>query len=235
MRLFCFPHAGGGPATFRRWVNHLPESIEYCLVQLPGKERRVLEPPVRRMEDLVERIHAAIEPLLGVPFAFFGHSMGGKVAFELSRKLRRADKRGPVELFISASRAPRVPDPDPNLHQLPDAEFVSEIQSRYDGIPRDVLENPELLELVLPGLRADFELIETFVHPDEAPLEHPITCVGGIGDDVVGKAELTGWEIETSAGFALRMFGGDHFFIQTNESEFLEFFRGELERLVAPL
>ncbi len=235
LRLFCFPYAGGGPSAFRRWTSHLPQDVECCLVQLPGKESRVLEPAFRRMEGLVEAIHAAIAPVLDRPFAFFGHSMGGKVSFELARKLRREGGGRPVKLFISATRAPRVPDPDPPIGHLPDDEFVAEIQSRYDAIPKDVLENPELLELVLPGLRADFEVMETHETLAEPPLESPITAVGGLEDHRVGEAGLAGWADETAGGFELRMFQGDHFYIQSNEAEFLPYFRSELEKLLTSM
>ncbi|MGH9319944.1 MAG: thioesterase II family protein [Vicinamibacteria bacterium] len=232
LRLFCFPYAGGGPSAFRRWGNHLPTEVECCLVQLPGKESRILESPVRRMDLLVREVHRAIDPLLDRRFAFFGHSMGGKVAFELARELRRAGRPGPAKLFISATRAPRVPDPDPPLHHLPDGEFVSEIQSRYDAIPRDVLENRELLELVLPGLRADFEVMETHDPGEEPPLECPITSCGGLEDDRVGEEGIAGWRAETEGGFEMRMFEGDHFYIQSHEAEFLPYFRTELEKLL---
>jgi len=150
LRLFCFPYAGGGAATFRSWVNRLPEDVDCCLIQLPGKESRVLEPPLRSFEAIVPAVDEAIRQLLELPFVFFGHSMGGKVAFELARKLRREGRPGPERLCISATRAPGVPDPDPPVRHLPDAEFIAEIQKRYDAIPRDVIEDRELLELVLP-------------------------------------------------------------------------------------
>ena len=235
LRLFCFPYAGGGPSAFRRWTKQLPQDVECCLVQLPGKERRVLEPPVRRMRGLVDALYAAIEPLLDRPFAFFGHSMGGKVSFELARKLRREGGPHPVKLFISATRAPRVPDPDPPVCHLPDHEFLAEIQARYDAIPKDVLEDPELLQLVLPGLRADFEVMETHASLEEPPLESPITCIGGHQDHRLGDAGLASWAEETAGGFEIRMFQGDHFYIQGNEAEFLPYFRSELEKLLSSL
>jgi medium-chain acyl-[acyl-carrier-protein] hydrolase len=187
------------------------------------------------MEGLVDAIHAAIEPQLDRPFAFFGHSMGGKVSFELARRLRREGGPRPAKLFISATRAPRVPDPDPPVGHLPDDEFLAEIQVRYDAIPKDVLENPELLELVLPGLRADFEVMETHVSGEEPPLDVPITCIGGLEDHRVGDAGLAAWAEETAGGFELRMFQGDHFYIQGNEAEFLPYVRSELEKLLSSL
>jgi surfactin synthase thioesterase subunit len=232
LRLFCIPHAGGGPSTFRRWPPHLPADVECCLVQLPGKESRILETPVRRMEDLVGRIHAAILPLLDRPFAFFGHSMGGMVAFELARALRRAQERLPSRLFISGTRAPTMRDNDPPIGHLRDADFLAEIRSRYDAMPKDVLESRELLELVLPGLRADFELLESHVHRVEPPLDVPITALGGLEDHRVGEVALGAWAEQTCGEFEMCLFPGAHFFVQTCEAQVLRYLGSRLERLL---
>jgi medium-chain acyl-[acyl-carrier-protein] hydrolase len=184
------------------------------------------------MDSLVSEIQRAIDPLRDRPFAFFGHSMGGRVAFELARTLRRSQLEGPSKLFISATLPPSVPDPDPPVHQLPDEEFVFQLKRRYDAIPKGVLENRELLELVLPGLRADFEAMETHVWRDEPPLACPITSSGGLRDERVGERGIASWAPYTEGGFTMRMFDGGHFYIQTHESEFLRFFRSELEKLL---
>src|SRR5207344_936510 len=112
----------------------------------------------------------ALTPLFDVPFALFGHSMGALAAFEMARELRRRRGPKPVRLLVSGARAPQRPNPDPPLRHLADREFLDEVKRRYDGIPGAVLENPELVELLLPCLRADFHLVETYDHIEEAPL-----------------------------------------------------------------
>jgi medium-chain acyl-[acyl-carrier-protein] hydrolase len=184
------------------------------------------------MEDLVDRIHAAILPLLDRPFAFFGHSMGGLVAFELARSLRLTRDPLPSRLFISGTRAPTMPDSDPPLGPLSDSEFLVEIRRRYEAMPKDVLESAELLELLLPGLRADFELLESHRHRIEPPLDVPITALGGLEDHRVGEVALAAWAEQTRGEFEMCLFPGAHFFIQSGETQVLRYLGARLERLL---
>jgi len=217
LRLFCLPYAGGGSAIFRAWPEHLPAEIEVCPVRLPGREARLAESPFTGGPDLARALARALEPLLDVPFAVFGHSMGALAAFELVRELRRHAGALPVRLLVSGARAPHRPNPDPALHHLPDAEFLTEVRRRYDGIPGAVLENPELVQLLLPALRADFTLFETYVYAEEPPLACPVSCFGGLDDGRVSREDLEAWRRQTAGSFTLRMFPGDHFFLQTEE------------------
>jgi medium-chain acyl-[acyl-carrier-protein] hydrolase len=235
LRLFCFPYAGGGTASFRHWPDFLIDEVELCVLQLPGKESRLLEPPFTRMTDLVEKATEALVPQLDIPFVFFGHSLGARIAFELARALRARGEAGPVELIVSGGRAPQVPDPDPDIHRLPDEELVAEILRRYDGIPTEVLGNKELLELLLPGLRADFELMETYVYRDEPALDCPILCFGGRDDGRVRQDDLDAWREQTKGAFSLRMFEGNHFFLQSEQEAFMGVLNEELGRISGAL
>jgi medium-chain acyl-[acyl-carrier-protein] hydrolase len=217
LRLFCFPYAGGAAAVYRSWPDGLPRDIEVCAVRLPGREARFSERPFERARDLVAGAADALTPLFDVPFAFFGHSMGALLAFELARELRRRRGRQPVRLVVSGARAPQRPNPDPPVRHLPDREFLEEVRLRYDGIPGAVLANQELVELLMPCLRADFTLVETYAYADEAPLDCPISCFGGKGDPRVSADDLQAWGAQTASRFALRMFEGDHFFLQSAE------------------
>jgi medium-chain acyl-[acyl-carrier-protein] hydrolase len=221
LRLFCFPYAGGSSFIFRTWANSLPLTIEVCPIELPGRGMRMKLAPFHRMEPLVNAIAPALQPYLDKPFAFFGHSMGGLIGFEVARLLFKNYGISPVHLFVSGSRAPQIPDPDPPIHALPEPTFIEELR-RFNGTPPAVLENAELMQLFLPILRADFAVLETYVYDSDAPLECPIAVFGGLQDSKVSREELQGWEKQTKASFSLQMFPGDHFFLHSAQSLLLE-------------
>jgi surfactin synthase thioesterase subunit len=158
--------------------------------------------------------------------------MGTMVSFELARELRRRRLPEPSALFLSAGRAPHLPDPDPPIHQLPDAAFIAELRARYDGIPGEVLSNEELLELVLPGLRGDMKLLETHDFAEEEPLEMPITCFGGRDDSRLSHEDLEGWARHTRGAFVLRRLPGDHFFLHSHRALLLQYLADDLIQLM---
>lgn len=211
VRLFCFPHAGGGASVFRSWTTELAPDIDVYAVQLPGREGHWREPAVTRISALIPALSEALRPFLQPPYAFFGHSMGAFVAFELTRQLRRENRQGPAALIVSAARAPQIPDPDPPLHMMPTEQLLKTLQ-RLDGIPRELLDHPDLIAVLLPMLRADLAMCETYEYRDEAPLTCPISVHGGDHDNKAPIEQLTPWRVQTSGDFQLRMFPGDHFF-----------------------
>lgn len=212
LRLFCFPHAGGGASAFRAWGDSLPAEVEVCPVQLPGREQRMGEPAYDRIEPLVEALSAALLPYEDLPAAFLGHSNGALIAFELARRLRREGRHLPVHLFATGRRAPDVPSNRPDVAHLPDPEFLAEMRE-LGGTPDEVLENAELVRILLPLLRADVALNEAYRFAEEAPLPCPITAYGGLGDPKAPREAVQAWERHTSGGFAARFFPGDHFFV----------------------
>lgn len=230
IRLYCLPHSGGTAAVFRSWPEALPPDVEVQAAQLPGRETRIAEPPVRRLELLVEPLAAAIAREAQLPFALFGHSLGGLLAFEVCRRLRRLGAAGPVQLFVAGCRAPHLPSPDPPIHALPDEEFLVELR-RLNGTPADVLEHRELLRLVMPSLRADCEAAETYSHRPEPALGVPIAVYGGTDDDRVDFADLAAWRRHTTGDFSLRMLPGDHFFVTESEAELLALVSERLDAL----
>lgn len=239
LRLFCFPYAGGGASVYRLWADELPEQVEVCAVQPPGRESRWRETAYRRMAAMADDAAGAISQRLDLPFAFFGHSMGASLAFEVARRLTRAedgDGSLPLHLFVSGRRSPRITEDDEPIHSLPREQFIESIRS-YSGTPEEVLQNAELMELVEPLLRADFEVSETYEYVPEpsgaAPLDIPITALGGVGDDDVSEEELDGWRQETSGPFRKRMFDGGHFFLTERRSEVISAVRRELEPVLA--
>lgn len=214
LRLFCFPYAGGGASAYRSWWERLPPSIELLAIQPPGRENRLREPTITHFSHFMAQLTEAIRPTLTMPFAFFGHSMGGLLCFELARQLRRQNLPQPVHLFISAFRAPQVPRRTDPIHDLPDPEFIAELR-RLNGTPQQVYNEPELLALLLPLLRHDFALVDDYRYAVEPPLAIPISAFGGTADDEVTTDELKAWKNHTNSKFRLRMLPGDHFFLNT--------------------
>jgi medium-chain acyl-[acyl-carrier-protein] hydrolase len=216
LRLFCLPYAGGGASVFGTWSNGLPQQVQACPIQLPGRENRLMEPPFTRLALLVQKLVGILQPYMDIPFAFFGHSMGGLICFELARELRRRHDPLPVHLFVSGRPAPQLLSQAAPMFRLPEPAFVSELRRRYNGIPDFVLQSEELTRLFLPTLRADVELIETYAYASEPPLACPITAFGGLQDSNVTRDTLAAWQDHTSSSFNLRMFPGSHFYL--NES-----------------
>ncbi|NCC37590.1 MAG: thioesterase, partial [Chloroflexia bacterium] len=214
--------AGAGAVVYRPWRQALPSRVALSIVQLPGRETRLREDPVRRMELLIEALTEAVAPLAARPYALFGHSMGALVAFELARALRRIGLPLPVCLFVSGRRAPQLPETEPHVHQLADGPFVGAMVRRYNAIPRVILEDVELLRLFLPTLRADLELIETYTYTSAAPLGCPIIAFGGESDVRATTDDLAAWRAQTAAGFEVMQFPGGHFYLQTERHALID-------------
>lgn len=227
LRLFCFAYAGGGASAFRTWPDGLPGGVEVCAVQLPGHESRIREDAHRHVGPLVSALAEVIGPLLDRPFAFFGHSMGALIAFELARELRRTSRPQPVRLSPAAFRAPQLPNPNIRIHHLP--EEMLTVVLRGEGVPEQVLANAELMAALLPTLRADFELCDTYSYRDEAPLGCPLSIFGGLDDVRVAAPDLQGWRDHTTAGSSVSMLPGSHFFLHTAQDALLAALAQDLE------
>lgn len=220
LRLFCLPYAGGAASIYREWSLLLPQTIEVWPIQLPGRESRIRESSINRVTPLVEAITSALIPYLDKPFAIWGHSMGALLAFEVVRQLRRENHKEPVHLFVSAHRAPQRPNLFPLIHQLPDVEFVRELR-QLNGTPDEVLQHEELMELLLPVLRNDFTLVETYSYKEEPPLNCSLSAFGGLQDHKVHSDEVKAWAEQTKNTFRVRMFPGDHFFLHQHRTQLL--------------
>src|SRR5262245_43596499 len=181
MRLICFPYAGGSAQIFRNWADKLPSNIEVCPVQLPGRGDRLREEPFKHITPLVEKIAQELSTFLKEPFALFGHSLGAIISFELAVKLRREGHRPPARLFVSGRRSPFIQDKDQITYNLPTGEFVEELK-RLNGTPKEILDNDELMQVMLPALRADFEMSQTYKSDADRQVDCPITVFGGLED-----------------------------------------------------
>lgn len=202
-------------------------------VQLPGRGGRIREQPIASIPTLTELLTPEFLPLLDRPYAFFGHSMGAVLAMELARVIASTGRRGPEHLFLSARRPPHLPRLEADLHRLPDDAFLKLLGSRYGGVPAEVLQEPDLLALFLPALRADITALETFTPGDAEPLTCPITAYGGDEDRLVTLDQLRDWRGYTSGGFRVKQFRGGHFYLQDRRDELVSDVTQVLKPLLA--
>jgi len=221
VRLFCFPYAGAGASIFRPWASLLPPDIEIYAVQLPGREERIREESFTSIGPLTEALAHELAPWLKVRYAFFGHSLGAIVAYELIRLLRHKRLPLPFHLFVSGRRAPQLPPPRSFWHQLSDPEFINKLR-QLNGIPKEVLRNPEFLAFIVPLLKADFAIGETYSYVEGPPLMVPVSVFGGTMDTSVPKRDLADWVKVSGSRFRLKLFHGDHFFLHSRRRELLE-------------
>lgn len=231
LRLFCFPYAGGAAAIYHHWHKSFPQAIEVCPVQLPGHGERLKDAPFTQIKPLVDATAEALLPFFDKPFAFFGHSMGALIGYELSQFLRREQAPAPTHLFVSGHSAPHLRNRGVVSYNLPHDEFIEELR-RLKGTPQEVLDHPELMELMVPLLRADFEICETYSFSHEPPLDLPMTAFGGIADVEVPQEKMESWREHTRESFSLHMLPGDHFFIHTAQPDIIRIVVRELSRRV---
>jgi medium-chain acyl-[acyl-carrier-protein] hydrolase len=232
MRMFCLPYAGGGASVYRGWGASLPNYLEVCPVQLPGRESRLREAPFTDLKTMVPAVADALVPYMDLPFVLFGHSMGAAIAFELTRELRRRGRPQPLHLFVSGRRAPHLPAREEPIHALPEPEFLAKLRE-LNGTPEEVLQHEELMKLLLPILRADFGVNETYEYTEGEPLQAGISALGGIGDKDVLREDVDAWRQHTTGRFRARMFPGDHFFIHGNKDLVLEAVARDLAEIAA--
>jgi surfactin synthase thioesterase subunit len=230
-RLFCFPFAGGGASFYTGWEPGLPAGVAVQAVQFPGRENLLRESPISDLMLLVEAAAAAIKPVTTFPYAFFGHSLGALVAFELVRKFRREGVTAPSALVVSAHGAPQCPRDYPPLYQQPDERFLRAMALRYPGgIPDAFLRDPELVRLFSRTLRADYRALAEYRYRDDSPLPCPITACGGEEDNHVPLAALARWNEQTTGAFRLHTYPGDHFYIRPQRHRLL----ADLSRTLGP-
>ncbi|MCH6257197.1 thioesterase domain-containing protein [Puniceicoccaceae bacterium K14] len=217
IRLFCFPYAGGGSSAFLEWKKHLPARIEVCPLQYPGRENRVKDPLLFNIPDVVDDVIGQLLPYVDEPYALFGYSMGAIVAFEVARKLRTMQQSTPEHMIVAARSAPSVNRELPIKHLLGDSMFLESVKE-LGGTPAAFFEYPELVELILPILRADFQAIETYEYRCGEVFDFPITALGGELDTDSPPDSLNQWKRETKDEFKQICYPGGHFFLNDHFS-----------------
>ncbi|MFG2891068.1 thioesterase II family protein [Streptomyces sp. NPDC048248] len=224
-KLYCFAHGGGSAAEYLRWARNLP-GAELHAVQLPGRGTRLSEPVFTSMDTLVDGVLAHV-PLGTAPYAFFGHSLGSLIAYEVTRALRTADRPLPACLVVSGYPAPHLPYTSQELHTLPDDDLIEAVSRIHGGIPEEVLASAELRELTATALRADYRILETYAWRASEPLSLPITVFGGLADHVTAE-QLQAWQELTTGEVTVRQFPGDHFYLREQPAPVLRSLAGAL-------
>lgn len=221
IRLFCVPYAGGGASVYYPWKEAVPSCVEVCPIQLPGREERVEEPCIDDFFQMMDVLAPIVQRHLDLPYVIYGHSMGAGLAFELACRLTRDCDAKPLHVFVGAHRSPIRPYSYPTVKSVSD-EQVLEVLIRFNGMPRALLENKELLDLFLPILRADLLVCETYAYEGQSQLDCPITLFTGALDGNVAAHELAGWEAQTCARFSHCIIPGDHFFLKSHQEKLLD-------------
>ncbi|PEW16212.1 thioesterase II family protein [Bacillus cereus] len=227
MRLFCFHYAGGSASNFKKWANKLPEQVEVIAVQLPGRENRIMEKPFNNIQSIICELAVEILPLLDKPYVFFGHSMGALLSYEMSWYLKENFSTSPEKLIISSFRAPHLSPITNNIHDLSVPIFIEKLRE-MGGTSEEILSNQELMELIIPTIRADFEVCEKYVYKERNKLNCPIVAYGGTEDSRVRLEHLKQWEKHTSKAFKIQMLPGNHFYLKDVEKELLYLISKEL-------
>lgn len=226
VRLVCLPHAGGSATFWFPLSAALAPDADVLAVQYPGRQERRLEPPLTDLHDLADRVAAALHPLLDRPYALLGHSMGALLGYEVARRLRRSGRPAPLELYASGRRAPHINRAE-DVHLRDDAGVVAELRS-MSGTDSGLLGDDELLRLVLPAVRADYQAVETYRYRPGRPLDCPITVLTGDSDPHVPRQEAVAWSVHTTAAHQVRGYPGGHFFLTGRFAEIAALLRGRL-------
>lgn len=230
LRLVCLPYSGGRASVFRWLAERLPGDVEVCAVELPGHGRRLGEAPMTRLRPLVDQLADVIAERVRPPFVLLGYSVGALIAFETAREFARRGGPGPNALFAAAARAPHLRSTRPPLHELSRAELIEGLH-RLAGHRNELLDNEELVDVMLPVLRADLALDETYAREPGSPLDCPIAAFGGSEDWTVSRSSLEAWREHTAAGFSATTLPGGHFFLDSSGGLFAEALAAEIKRL----
>lgn len=229
-RLFCFSDAGEGASAYLGWSSALGGSIEVCAAQLPGRETRAPETPLLRINRLAEELADAVTVLSDCPFALFGHGIGALFAYVVAQELRRRGAPSPMRLFVSGHAAPDAPARPPPTHLLPCDALIDELRRR-ESTRAAMLADPSLRSVLLPILRADLAVSESYRHATESPLAVPISAFGGKADPCASPTDLGRWRFHTRASFERRLFEGGHLYVRTERGALIDRVRRTLDGL----
>lgn len=217
--VICLPYAGGGVAAFHGWPARLPAELDLWVVRPPGRESRLLQPPIRDLHTMVAELTPDVVPLTRRPYVVFGHSMGALLAYELVRALVGRGLPPPAWLVVSGHAAPHVAVPG-ELHKLPEHQLIQRLRE-YGATPQDLLASPELLRLFLPTIRADLAVAETYRHRPGPKLTCPVAAYRGRDDPEVTHDQCAAWAEVTTGRCVVKDFPGGHFFLEDGRDDML--------------
>lgn len=225
--LFCLPCAGGGANIYSTWSTALALTARVRPVSLPGREKLIGESPLRDCSSLIARLLPDITPQLDRPYAIFGHSMGALVGFELACALREAGYPEPTCLLLSGYPAATFIRPQTKIHEAPEDVVIEAIRG-FGGVPDELLNSDQYRDFMLPLMRADLAVIETYHYTPRPPLTCPVVVVGGEQDQVCLPEQLDGWRAHTTGRYSRRLFPGGHFHMFEQRERFVDFLRQTL-------
>lgn len=226
INFLCIPYAGGGASTYYNWQKKLNPQIGLYAVQLPGRENRIMDTPYRSIKDVIPDLLQEMDEVAQKPYILFGHSMGAKVAYELEKAMESNGRTG-LELIVSGSRAPCIPEPKPICH-LQDEDFLKELY-RFEGTPVEILQNEEMMRFFTPLLRADFTMDEEYCDYSKEKVNCPITAFCGKNDAEAKEEDMRLWAIYSDF-FSMEVFEGNHFFIKSESIRILQKINGIADR-----
>ncbi|WP_192247349.1 type I polyketide synthase [Mesorhizobium caraganae] len=234
-RIICFPHGGGSVQSFRTWSEYIPDDVELICLDLPGRGKRSAEAAIRSMDVLVPMVTEALRGYSDRPFVFFGHSVGALVAYEIARSLEKAGRPSPFHVVVSAHKSADVPADEPPMYKYA-VDKLTDVVRSLGLVPMEALANEELLHnFILPPMRADFELAETYDRILPTPLGAAITAMGGVQDETINANDLDEWRRLTTSRFARIMFDSDHFYTHSMTEEVVSTFLREIGEVKAQL
>lgn len=232
LRLICFSYAGGSSATYMSWQNDLNPEVELAVVQLPGRGVRFSEPPYKTMTEIVAALFIALKQLSNKPFILYGHSMGARVAYELTLMLARFHCNLPVHFIASGSPAPYIARTKEQTFHLPDNEFIAKVAA-LNGTPPDILANDEIIQLMLPALRADFEIIETYCNKSKFLISTKVSALAG-NQEEIEVADIEAWFTLFEMHTQIYWISGDHFFVEKNKADVLKIVNNIIKEHLSP-
>jgi surfactin synthase thioesterase subunit len=231
VRLVCLPHSGGSASYYFPLSAALSPAVEVLAAQYPGRQDRLREQRIEDLHELADRVAGAVAELPAEPLAFFGHSLGAALAFEVVRRLERAGTAAPAMLFASGRRAPsRLRVPAVPVHRRDDDGVIAELV-RLGGTPGEVLTNSALRALILPAVRSDYRAIETYRPAPGATIACPVTVLTGDADPATTLGEARAWRGHTTGAFDLRVLAGGHFYLEQHQDEIVRLVAGALRRV----